>query len=364
MTARARDVRSAGELSSKRGIDERPRSRRFLQGQSRRLWYIRRDQRMAGIPDGDEAVALIQTGHATAKREPGISNIPMNGEEGITKTLTKTTTDRRAMQQKVEQKGDLHGKERRRRSTARTTCRSTAAVTRGMKEVGTTHGVYGRLFGVLAWVEMGDRWGGASKRRRGERGERLLYAGTTRHEASGPARRKDTASTAALVDSWETTFPIGKVKQQTTTRRESERSKETPRRSADAAGERDRGTTAGGANSLDEPMASERASVVRCQPAASGQPGSIRHPATTRTFDPDDIDIPLPLNPRRHQLITNLPDTFYLITTASRTPIIYSARSRPRSFLITFFDSITLFNSCKLDPGDSVRRRQQNLICL
>lgn len=46
---------------------------------------------MAGRSGADEAVALIQTGHATAKREPGISGRLMNGEEGTTKTLTKTT---------------------------------------------------------------------------------------------------------------------------------------------------------------------------------------------------------------------------------------------------------------------------------
>jgi hypothetical protein len=64
---------------------------------------------MAGRFGADEAVALIQTGHATTKREPGISGRLMKGEEGTTKALTKTTRDRRAMQQKVEQKGDLHG---------------------------------------------------------------------------------------------------------------------------------------------------------------------------------------------------------------------------------------------------------------
>lgn len=46
---------------------------------------------MAGRFGADEAVALIKTGHATTKREPGISGLLMNGEEGTTKTLTKTT---------------------------------------------------------------------------------------------------------------------------------------------------------------------------------------------------------------------------------------------------------------------------------
>lgn len=60
------------------------------------------------------------------------------------------------------------------------------------------------------------------------------------------------------------------------------------------------------------PGPSLRASVESStfQSAASLDRFATLHPATTRTFDPDDIDIPLPLNPRRHQLITNLPDTF------------------------------------------------------
>jgi hypothetical protein len=192
---------------------------------------------MAGRSGADETVALIQTGHATTKREPGISGRLMKGEEGTTKTLTKTTRSA-CDATKGRTRGRFARVMRRRRSTARTTCRSTAAATRGMKEVGTTRGVYGRLFGVLAWVERVIEGEVLRRARRGELGRETLICGNDTTGASGPARRK--LASTPLVDSWETAnclptrdtvgnrFPIGKVKATNlqTTRRERERERE------------------------------------------------------------------------------------------------------------------------------------------
>jgi hypothetical protein len=201
-----------------------------------------------------------------------------------------------------------------------------------MKEVGTTHGVYGRLFGVLAWVERVIDGEVLRTGRRGGLGERLLYAGTTRPGPAGqrgekilPAQQHSSTrgkppTVSRLADSWETTrsrFPIGKVKADKLANNK-ERKRET----------------------LDDPRM-QQAQRLREGPTrltsqwrASERGWFAVSPAVAvsldrfATFDPHTSttslsDIPLPLNPRRHQLITNLPDTFIIIT-ASRTPICKS----------------------------------------
>jgi hypothetical protein len=150
----------------------------------------------------------------------------------------------------------------------------------------------------------------------GQRGENLPA-----QQHSSTRGKPPTANCLPTCDSWETTRSRFPDSEGQTCKQQGGRERRDPRRSADAAGERDRETTAGWANSLDEPMASERgwfavspAVAVSLDRFATFEP----HISTTSLSD-----IPLPLNPRRHQLITNLPDTF-IITTASRTPICKS----------------------------------------
>jgi hypothetical protein len=70
-----------------------------------------------------------------------------------------------------------------------------------MKEVGTTHGVYGRLFGVLAWVERVIDGEVLRTGRRGESGRETLICGndTTRGQRASEAKTCQHSSTRRLV---------------------------------------------------------------------------------------------------------------------------------------------------------------------
>jgi hypothetical protein len=160
-------------------------------------------------------------------------------------------------------------------------------------------------------------------------GERLLYAETTRDQRASeaktcqhthhPSTRGKPPTVSRFADTVGNRFPIGKVK--ATNNKERERGERPSMiRGCSRRLRGIEGRLRDGANSLDEPMASEG--------VGEGGSLSVQQPAASldrfATFDPHISttslsDIPLPLDPRRHQLITNLPDTFIITTSLPDT---------------------------------------------